>query len=314
MGSLKWLIAPLFQEPQRSGSLFHLFTGLPVAALLLSVSGCSSASNNASSSLKLDRQLNEQIVMLPVQIEGKTVELETTLYKPSGNGPFPLLLMNHGKNPGNARTQPRSRHLEIASVFVHRGFAVAIPMREGFAASGGDYPKDGCDVRRHAFDEADGVAAALKELVKLPYVDRSRIVIAGQSDGGLVTMALSTHPLPGVLGAINFSGGLRQPKCEGWQQNLVRTYGAIGKQARYPSVWFYGDNDQLWPQPMPEQMFNAYTRNAEGDAGHARMIDIGTFGKNSHDFADSKAGVKLWYPQVKAFVQSLGMPFEPLSK
>ncbi|EJF30347.1 MULTISPECIES: prolyl oligopeptidase family serine peptidase [Enterobacteriaceae] len=313
MGSLKWLIAPLFQEPQRSGSLFHLFTGLPVAALLLSVSGCSSASNNASSSLKLDRQLNEQIVMLPVQIEGKTVELETTLYKPPGNGPFPLLLMNHGKNPGNARTQPRSRHLEIASVFVHRGFAVAIPMREGFAASGGDYPKDGCDVRRHAFDEADGVAAALKELVKLPYVDRSRIVIAGQSDGGLVTMALSTHPLPGVLGVINFSGGLRQPKCEGWQQNLVRTYGAIGKQARYPSVWFYGDNDQLWPQPMPEQMFNAYTRNAEGDAGHARMIDIGTFGKNSHDFADSKSGVNLWYPQVKAFVESLGLPFQPVS-
>ncbi|WP_336818678.1 dienelactone hydrolase family protein [Cedecea sp. MMO-103] len=313
MGSLKWLIAPLFQEPQRSGSLFHLFTGLPVAALLLSVSGCSSASNNTSSSLKLDRQLNDQIVMLPVQIEGKTVELETTLYKPPGNGPFPLLLMNHGKNPGNARTQPRSRHLEIASVFVHRGFAVAIPMREGFAASGGDYPKDGCDVRRHAFDEADGVAAALKELVKLPYVDRSRIVIAGQSDGGLVTMALSTHPLPGVLGVINFSGGLRQPKCEGWQQNLVRTYGAIGKQARYPSVWFYGDNDQLWPQPMPEQMFNAYTRNAEGDAGHARMIDIGTFGKNSHDFADSKAGVKLWYPQVKAFVESLGLPFQPVS-
>lgn len=313
MSSLKWLIAPLFQEPQRSGSLFHLFTGLPVAALLLSVSGCSSASNNASSSLKLDRQLNEQIVMLPVQIEGKTVELETTLYKPPGNGPFPLLLMNHGKNSGNARTQPRSRHLEIASVFVHRGFAVAIPMREGFAASGGDYPKDGCDVRRHAFDEANGVAAALKELVKLPYVDRSRIVIAGQSDGGLVTMALSTHPLPGVLGVINFSGGLRQPKCEGWQQNLVRTYGAIGKQARYPSVWFYGDNDQLWPQPMPEQMFNAYTGNAEGDAGHARMIDIGTFGKNSHDFADSKAGVKLWYPQVKAFVESLGLPFQPVS-
>lgn len=310
MGSLKWRMAPLCQEPQRSGSLLHLFTGLPVAALLLSISGCSSPGNNASSSLRLDRQLNEQIVMLPVQIDGRNVELETTLYKPPGNGPFPLLLMNHGKNPGNARTQPRARHLDIASVFVHRGFVVAIPMREGFAASGGEYPKDGCDVRRHALDEADGVAAALNELVKLPYVDRSRIVIAGQSDGGLVTMALSTHSLPGVLGVINFSGGLRQPKCEGWQQNLVRTYGAIGKQARYPSLWFYGDNDQLWPQPMPQQMFSAYTREATGAASRARMIDIGTFGQNSHDFADSKAGVKLWYPQVEIFIHSLGLPFE----
>lgn len=314
MGSLTWLIAPLFRAPQRSGSLLRLLTGLPVATFLLSASGCSSPSNNTSSSLRLDRQLNEQIVMLPVQIEGRTVELETTMYKPPGNGPFPLLLMNHGKNPGNARTQPRSRHLQIASVFVHRGFVVAIPMREGFTASGGQYPKDGCDIRRHAFDEAKSAAAALAELVKLPYVDRSRIVIAGQSDGGLVTMALSTRQIPGVLGVINFSGGLRMKTCAGWQQNLVNTYDSIGKQARYPSLWFYGDNDQLWPQPMPEQMFNAYTRNAEGNAGHARMVDIGTFGENSHDFADSKAGVKLWYPQVKTFVQSLGVPFEPVSK
>ncbi|ATF92607.1 dienelactone hydrolase family protein [Cedecea neteri] len=314
MGSLKWRISPLCQEPQRSGTLLHLLTGLPVAALFLSVSGCSSTSHSASSSLKLDRQLNEQIVMLPVQTEGRTVELETTLYKPPGNGPFPLLLMNHGKNPGNARTQPRSRHLEIASVFVHRGFVVAIPMREGFAASGGLYPKDGCDIRRHAFDEAKGAAAALNELVKLPYVDRSRILIAGQSDGGLVTMALSTRQIPGVLGMINFSGGLRMKTCPGWQQNLISAYSSIGKQARYPSLWFYGDNDQLWPQPMPQQMFSAYTSQATGTASRTRMVDIGTFGQNSHDFADSKAGVKRWYPQVETFVHSLGLPFEPVFK
>ncbi|AJZ89558.1 dienelactone hydrolase [Klebsiella michiganensis] len=314
MGSLKWLVAPLSQEPQRSGILFHIIIGLPAAAFGLSISGCSSAGHNAASSLRLESRLNEQIVMLPVQTEGRTVELETTLYKPPGNGPFPLLLMNHGKNPGNARTQPRSRHLEIASVFVHRGFAVAIPMREGFAASGGQYPKDGCDVRRHAFDEAKDSAAALKELVKLPYVDRARIVIAGQSDGGLVAMALSTRQIPGVLGVINFSGGLRMKTCAGWQQNLVNAYGSIGKQARYPSLWFYGDNDQLWPQPLPQQMFSAYTSQATGAASRARMVDIGTFGQNSHDFADSKAGVKRWYPQVETFVHSLGLPFEPVFK
>lgn len=311
MGSLKWLIASLPQEPKRSGMVLKSIT---VSVLFLTVSGCSSAPDASASSMQLDRRLNEQAVMLPVETDGKIVELETTIYKPPGNGPFPLLLMNHGKNPGNARTQPRSRHLQIASVFVHRGFVVAIPMREGFAASGGQYPRDGCDVRRHAFDEAKDSAAALNELVKLPYVDRSRILIAGQSDGGLVTMALSTRQIPGVLGVINFSGGLRMKTCPGWQQNLVSTYSSIGKQARYPSLWFYGDNDQLWPQPMPQQMFSAYTSQATGTASRARMVDIGSFGKNSHDFADSKDGVKLWYPQVKTFVHSLGLPFEPVLK
>ncbi|HEY3985936.1 dienelactone hydrolase family protein [Cedecea sp.] len=312
MSALKWLIASLSQTLKHGDIFLKGVTGLPVAALFFTVSGCSSAPNASASSMRLDSRLNEQVVMLPVETDGKIIELETTLYKPPGNGPFPLLLMNHGKNPGNARTQPRSRHLEIASVFVHRGFVVAIPMREGFAASGGQYPKDGCDIRRHAFDEAKDSAAALSALVKLPYVDRSRIVVAGQSDGGLVTMALSTRQIPGVLGVINFSGGLRMKTCEGWQQNLVNAYGSIGHHARYPSLWFYGDNDELWPQPLPQQMFSAYSSNTVGAANRARMVDIGSFGQNAHDFIDSKAGVKLWFPQVDAFVHSLGLPFEPI--
>lgn len=282
---------------------------LPVTAFLLAVSGCSSSTLNSPASPRLDASLNEQIVMLPVRIDDKTVELETTLYKPPGDGPFPMLMLNHGKNPGNARDQPRSRHLLIANVFVRRGYVVAIPMREGFSGSGGSYPRDECDVRRHAFDEAKDSAAALNELVKLPYVDRSRILIAGQSDGGLVTMALATRQIPGVRGVINFSGGLRMKTCNGWQKNLVNAYASIGKQARYPSLWFYGDNDELWPRPLPQQIFSAYSTSTSGAAKNAQMVDIGSFGKNSHYFADNKAGVRLWYPQVKDFVHSVGLPF-----
>jgi len=276
--------------------------------LCLVASGCSTAGHLSAR----DNKLDEKIVMLPIQVDGQRVELETTIYKPPGKGPFPLLLLNHGKNPVKPSEQPRSRHLRIAEVFVQRGFVVAIPMREGFAHSGGRYPNTGCDIYRHAFAEAKDSAAALADLVKLPYVDSTNIVIAGQSDGGLVSMALSTQSLPGVRGVINFSGGLRMKTCEGWQQHLVNTYGNIGKEARYPSLWFYGDNDQLWPQPLPQQMFNAYRNNTQGAATKTYKIDIGSFGNNSHDFADSQAGVKLWYPQVKAFMHRLGLPFEPI--
>lgn len=253
--------------------------------------------------------LHEQVIMLPVNAGGKLVELETTVYKPPGEGPFPLLLMNHGKNPGSARAQQRSRHFRLASVFVHKGYVVAIPMREGFARSDGHYPHDGCNILRHANDGAKDALAALYALTKLPYIDRTRILIAGQSDGGLVTMAMTAHPVAGVRGVINFSGGVRMEQCEGWRQNLTKAYALIGERALYPSLWFYGDNDRLWTGPLPQRMFAAFRSNVNGPAVNATMVNIGTFGKNSHDFADTQAGIKLWSPQVKVFIHELGLPF-----
>jgi dienelactone hydrolase len=286
---------------------------LPAAALSLALGGCSMANagqNNAEP--PLDARLNEQVVMLPAHIGDRTVELQTTIFKPAGPGPFPMVVLNHGKNPGKARDQKRSRHLRVAAALVERGYVVAIPMREGFAGSEGRYPDDHCDIYKHGLDEARDVAAAINELVKLPYVDRKRIVIAGQSDGGLTTIALGTKQIPGVLGLVNFSGGLRVRTCSDWPQRLVATYAAYGKQARYPSLWFYGDNDQNWPQPMPQQMFSAYHSHTIGAAHEAKMVDIGVFGKNSHVFFDAKDGVKLWLPQATVFFHSLGLPFEPV--
>ena len=54
----------------------------------------------------LDTRLNEQVVMVP---GANGHALETTVFRPSGPGPFPLLVMNHGKQPGDPRLQPRDR-------------------------------------------------------------------------------------------------------------------------------------------------------------------------------------------------------------
>ena len=49
--------------------------------------------------LPLDARLNEQVIMLPAG-DGLREMLETTVFRPAGPGPFPLLLMNHGKQAG----------------------------------------------------------------------------------------------------------------------------------------------------------------------------------------------------------------------
>jgi hypothetical protein len=53
------------------------------------------------------KAMHEQVIMIPNL--GDTLQLETTIFKPSGNGPFPVVIINHGKARGNPAWQPRDR-------------------------------------------------------------------------------------------------------------------------------------------------------------------------------------------------------------
>jgi dienelactone hydrolase len=194
--------------------------------------------------LVLDRALNEQVVMVPAVSGDQMVELETTIFKPPGNGPFPLVIMNHGKALGNPRNQGRDRFLVLSREFVKRGYAVVIPMRKGFAKSTGDYVDPGCDMTAHGQLQAEDLQGTLAFLRTQSWADNDRIVVAGQSYGGLTAMAFGTHQAPGVRGLINFAGGLKMHggSCQ-WQQSLVNAFASYGAHSRLPSLWFYGAND-----------------------------------------------------------------------
>ncbi len=254
----------------------------------------------------LDASLNEQVVMIPKKVLLFTIHLETTVFKPDGDGPFPLVIINHGKNPGNAHTQARARPLAQVRQFVERGYAVAIPMRSGFANSGGSLVDTHCAEESNGDMQAEDVAAALDYLTQLPYIDAHKIVVMGQSHGGLATIAFGPLNYPGVLGLVNFAGGLRYEDCTGWQNNLIRAFGSYGARTKIPSLWFYGDNDSYWPVPLPQQMYERY--NADG--GHARMVAFGIFlSGDAHSMFGSNAGFKIWIPEVAKFFTELGLKF-----
>ncbi len=255
----------------------------------------------------LDAKLNEQIVSVPLGSGIFGVELETTIFKPPGDGPFPLLIMNHGKAPGNAHFQERARYFAISREFVTRGYAVVIPMRKGFSKSTGAYVDGGCNIGGNGQAQADDVQGVLEYVVKQGWVDRERILVAGQSHGGLTTMAFGTRNFAGVKGLINFAGGLRKENCQ-WELSLVDAFGDFGAKTKLPSLWFYGENDSYFNPELANKMYAAYTKSG----ANAKLIAYGPFKNDAHSMSGSRDGVKIWWPETEQFLKKLGLPTEVL--
>ena len=257
-----------------------------------------------SVSLPLDSRLNEQIIMVPAG-DGLREELETTVFRPSGPGPFPLLLMNHGKQAGPAKLQARERFIYMATAFVRRGYAVMLPMRAGYALSTGAYRDSGCDMLGNAHGQARDVLAALAYARRQSWVDPGRIVVAGQSYGGLAALALATRALPGVRGVLNFAGGLRvdAPGCD-WQASLAKAFATLGAYNRIPSLWLYGANDSYFSPALVRRLFNSFS----GSGGQAELLAYGPFKRDAHLTLGSRDGVAVWLPPTERFLQQIGMP------
>lgn len=253
----------------------------------------------------LDATINEQVLMLPVTENGKKLQFETTIYKPAGEGPFPLLLMNHGKERGKPAAQKRDRFLAMGREFVRRGYAVAIPMRKVFSKSEGFYSDFGCNMRDNGMLQADDIEAALRTLTKLPWVDHDRVIVAGQSYGGLATMAFGTRQFPGVRGLLNFAGGLRidGDTCD-WKSALVTAFTNYGSKTSLPSLWFYGENDSYFDPSLAQRLQNAY----QSAGGPSQLIAYGRFKSDAHGLVSSRDGVSVWWPETERFLQRLGLP------
>lgn len=254
----------------------------------------------------LEQQLHERILAIPGD-PGRPVMLQVTLFMPDGPGPFPLAVLNHGKDLGNPRSEPRYRSVYAARYFVSRGYAAILPMLRGFAGSGGVFDAMGCDAEADGLNQAKDIAGAIDFITQHPEIDAridtSRIVMSGQSYGGWNTLAFGTFNHPGVKGLANFAGG-RRSNCEGWERALAEAAEHYGQQTKTPSIWIYGDNDKLFAAPTWRSMFERYTRAG----GKAELLAYGQFMKNSHNFLGSVEALPIWMPRMDAFLSEVGLP------
>ena len=254
--------------------------------------------------------LPETVVTVPKGTGLFAIELETTIFRPDGAGPFPIVLINHGKAPGDPRYQRRYRPVAAVRYFLARGYAVVVPMRQGFSKSTGSYIGGGCNIEGNGREQANDVVAALDYATAQPWADKSRILVVGQSHGGLTTLAFGTLGYPGVKGLVDFAGGLRLEQCAGWKQGLIAAAAAYGAQTSLPSLWFYGDNDSYFEPFVWKGMHDRYV--AAG--GKARLVAYGTFGSDSHRLFIDPAGGPIWRPEMTAFLKQIGLPYEVIPR
>lgn len=259
-------------------------------------------------------QGTEKVFFVPLSAHSG-IHLETTVFRPKGLGPFPLVVMNHGKAFSAPAQQARARYPVLSQEFVRRGYVVVIPMRQGFSQSGGRYAAPGCDLYANGREQAKEVDTVIRYFQKQSWIRADQVLVMGQSHGGLVSMALAEHAAPGVQLLVNFAGGLRSNggRCKSqWQEQMVLAFQRYGERARLPSLWFYGQNDGFFDPALVKRLHTAYLGSKPSGMPSARLVDFGRFGQDSHGMVEYSGAVRLWWPELEPELKRLGFPVSVL--
>jgi dienelactone hydrolase len=241
------------------------------------------------------------------------VMMRTTLFRPSGPGPFPLVVINHGttQNAERRRMLKTPDFDAMAHWFARRGFAVAVPQRPGHGETGGDYREDqgGCDeadFARAGLGAAESIAAAVGYLRVQSFVRRTGVIVVGQSAGGWAALALASRAPAGVRAVVDFAGGLGgrswdRPDNNCAPDRLVATAAEFGRTTRMPTLWIYTENDTYFAARLSGAMAAAF-RTAGGQVDYALLP---AFGDDGHFMAERAGSESVWGPVVERFLGHL---------
>ena len=135
-------------------------------------------------------QVNEHVVHIPwsskARLERRAL-LTATTFHPQGDGPFPVIVLVTAilRVPLIVQNRSLSQNSTQIKEFLKRGFAVVVPIRRGYGATGGifaeDYPR--CDYSsffQAGMEAARDLLATVEFATKLPFVKADAVVV-GQS-------------------------------------------------------------------------------------------------------------------------------------
>jgi len=232
-----------------------------------------------------------------------SLRIQAYLYKPSGEGPFPVIVYNHGSRENQERESRPFPY--VGEAFTSAGYVVLVTERRGYGRSDGPtHPEEignevGPRLIARLSAEADDVIAALDFLRTRPFVDTRRAAVMGWSLGGIVTM-LTIARTPAFKAGVDQAGGALT-----WNRSAAvrQALEDAARQAQAPVLLLDAANDATtdavtrldrvlsernWPHEAKiYPPFVPQRRGWVGAPGHA------IFGQE---------GVAIWRPDVVAFL------------
>jgi dienelactone hydrolase len=222
------------------------------------------------------------------------------LFRPSGDGPFPLALIAHASSQNVLRRaqMPQPEYRALAARLVARGFAVLVPERPGHGATGGKYLEDqgGCDEADYAQSgraTADVIATAMGFVRKQPFIRPEGMVVIGHSAGGWGALALASENPKDVAAIIAFAPGRGGhandfPNRVCAPHTLIAAAAEFGKTARVPVTWLVAANDSYFSPTLSRQLADAF-RNA---GGKVDFRVLGAYGSEGHWLPETEGGLR----------------------
>jgi dienelactone hydrolase len=290
---------------------------ITVLALGVFMSSITVVALSADSVGPLANDLRETIVKVPMSEHGlfgnRERDLVATTYMPKGPGPYPLIVLNHG-SPPDARDRPKiGRYRELPQIrkFVELGFAVIVPIRRGFGATGGSFAEDfgSCqhpDYTSAGNEAAKDVLATIAFAKTLPQINQDYIVLVGQSAGGFASLAAASFAPRGLIAVVNFSGGRggnpsKHPGIPCGPQQMVQTIRYFAATTSVPVLWHYVQNDLFFEPEIVATWFASF----QAAGGRGQMIVEPPFGRNGHGMFAVEESIPIWLPYFEKFLAPL---------
>jgi dienelactone hydrolase len=205
-----------------------------------------------------------------VDIPGGKETLHAQLYKPEGNGPFPVVIGLHGCGGLSSHSEPvQPRYRDWAEQLLKEGTAVLLPDSYGSRELG---PQ--CRVKERRVlarrERVADITASRLWLVQQPWVAHDRISLLGWANGASALLwavrpqLSSRNAEPDFRSAIAF-----YPDC--------RVSSGLGWSARVPTLVLIGAKDDVSSPPACRQMI-------DGARGRSALVRIVVYPGAYHDF------------------------------
>jgi dienelactone hydrolase len=286
---------------------------LPLVILLLTLSNTAMAGPAAEPPTA--PEVHEEMWAIP----SSPVPILAYLIRPVGDGPFPLVVMNHGValDPRERTYFPPIEFRDAALWIARQGYVVVAPIRPGYGPTGIEIPERGLfglffsgvgKCSDAEFREAGLAVAAIDKWVMeymftQSFIKRQEVIVVGQSGGAWGAIALASQNPEPVRAIIGFAAGRGghfngKPNNNCQPDQLVDAVTEFGRTARIPMLWIYARNDSYFGPDLSKRLADAF-QAAGGNLEYHLLPD---FGSDGHYMIGSPDALSVWAPLVSEFL------------